>query len=64
MGVKEYLPIPWAQKGEPGFCVKPNVEYLKKVTKGDLDSFFMLFFDNFSSPVSYTHLTLPTTPYV
>ena len=35
--------------GEPGLCVKPNVSYLKQVTTGDINSFLMLFFDNFSS---------------
>ena len=35
--------------GSPGPCVKPSLAYLKKTTSGDMNSFFMLFFDNFSS---------------
>ena len=35
--------------GSPGPCVKPSLAYLKKTTRGDMNSFFMLFFDNFSS---------------
>lgn len=35
--------------GEPAFCIMPNFKYLCRCTGGDIDSFFMLFFDNFSS---------------
>ena len=31
------------------FCQKANYKYLKQCTAGDVNSFFMLFFDNFSS---------------
>ena len=31
------------------FCIKPSTKYLFRCTKGDVESFFMLFFDNFSS---------------
>jgi len=35
--------------GEPALCIKPNYKYLRQCTRGDVESFFMLFFDNFSS---------------
>jgi len=35
--------------GEPKFFQPFNKDYMKKVTVGDLNSFLMLFFDNFSS---------------
>jgi len=35
--------------GEPKFCQKVSVAYMKRCTVGDINSFFMLFFDNFSS---------------
>jgi len=38
--------------GTPRFCQKPSMEYAKQVTTGDINSFFMLFFDNFSSLVA------------
>jgi len=36
---------PWSS----AFCTKVNWKYLKQCTAGDVNSFFMLFFDNFSS---------------
>jgi AGZA family xanthine/uracil permease-like MFS transporter len=38
--------------GTPRFCQKPSMAYAKQVTMGDINSFFMLFFDNFSSLVA------------
>ena len=38
--------------GEPKFLQKPNMAYAKQITIGDINSFFMLFFDNFSSLLS------------
>jgi len=35
--------------GEPAFCQKPSMAYLKTVTCGDINAFLFLFFDNFSS---------------
>jgi len=35
--------------GEPAFCQKANWKYLGRCTPGDINSFFFLFFDNFSS---------------
>jgi len=43
MGVPQWL-CPY-----PGFCLKPNWKFLMQCTPGDVESFFMLFFDNFSS---------------
>jgi xanthine/uracil/vitamin C permease (AzgA family) len=35
--------------GKPAFCSKPSIPYMKQITTGDINSFLMLFFDNFSS---------------
>jgi AGZA family xanthine/uracil permease-like MFS transporter len=35
--------------GEPKFCQSIGRSYAKSITIGDINSFFMLFFDNFSS---------------
>lgn len=35
--------------GEPALCIKPSFAYMKQCKSGDINSFMMLFFDNFSS---------------
>ena len=42
-------PAPFLAPPRAAFCAPPSVPYLKQKKMGDLNSFMMLFFDNFSS---------------
>ena len=40
------------------------IEFLDKVNSGIFDELVLFFATKYNYAVSYTHLTLPTTPYV
>ena len=42
-------PTPFLAPPRAAFCAPPSVPYLKQMKMGDVNSFMMLFFDNFSS---------------